>query len=58
MIITINAFDLIGLAILGVAAVGLVVLFVADRIAYAIRKRQQKRIDEAYVEMEEDYTDE
>jgi len=58
MIVTINAFDLIGLAILGVAAVGLAVLFVADRIAYAIEKRQQKRIDEAYVEMEEDYTDE
>jgi len=46
MIVTINAFDLIGLAILGVAAVGLVVLFLADRIAYAIRKRQQKRIKE------------
>ena len=51
MIVTINAFDLIGLAILGVAAVGLVVLFLADRIAYAIQKRQQRK-------MEEDYTDE
>lgn len=46
MIVTINALDLIGLAILGVAAVGLVVLFLADRLAYAVRKRQQKRIKE------------
>jgi hypothetical protein len=50
MIVTINAFDLIGLAILGVAAVGLVVLLLAARIDYAIEKRRQKRIDEAYKE--------
>ena len=61
MIITINAFDLIGLAILGVAAVGLVVLFLADRIAYVFekikQKKQQKNTDEAYVKMEKDYTE-
>ena len=60
-IIAINAFDLIGLAILGVAAVGLVVLFLADRIAYVFekikQKKQQKNTDEAYVKMEEDYTE-
>lgn len=57
MIVTINAFDLIGLVILGVALIGCVILFIADRIAYAVEKRLQERLEEAYVEMEEDYTE-
>lgn len=48
--IVFNGMDLIGLAIMAALLVICGIIFVIDRIAYAAKKRQQKRIDEAYRE--------
>lgn len=48
--IVFNGFKLIGLAVMAVLLVIYGILLVIDRIAYAVEKRQQKRIDEAYKE--------
>lgn len=57
MQVVVNLESIMGLAILaGVAIIvplGLGLLWLLDRIACAVRKRQQKRIDEAYAEEEE-----
>ena len=45
-----NGMDLILLAILAVLLVICGIILVIDRIAYAVKKRQQKRIDEAFKE--------
>lgn len=44
--------DLIALALLALCAVVFLVIAVIDRIALAVKKRQQKRIDEAHREEE------
>ena len=43
-----DGFKLIGIAILGVLLFICAIILVIDRIAYAVKKRQQKRIDEAF----------
>lgn len=48
--IVFNGMDLIGLAVMAVLLVSCVVALVIDRVAYAVKKCQQKRIDEAYKE--------
>jgi len=48
--IVFNGMDLIGLVIMAVSLVIFGVILVIDRIAYAVKKRQQKRIDEAFKE--------
>ena len=48
--IVFNGMDLIWLAIGAVFLIICGVILVIDRIAYAIKKRQQKRIDEAFKE--------
>ena len=48
--IVFNGMDLIGLAIMAVLLVICGVILVIDRIVYAMKKRQQKRIDEAFKE--------
>ncbi len=48
--IVFNGMDLIGLAIMAVLLVICGIILVIDRIAYAVKKRQQKRIDEAFKE--------
>ena len=48
--IVFNGIDLIFLAIGAVILAICGVIFVADRIACSIKKRQQKRIDDAYKE--------
>ena len=48
--IVFNGMDLIGLAIMVVLLVICGFVLVIDRIAYAVKKRQQKRIDDAYQE--------
>jgi hypothetical protein len=51
--IVFNGLELIGLAImLGLLAI-LGIVLVIDRIACAAKKRQQKRIDEAYKEADD-----
>lgn len=48
--IVIDWMDLIALAIFTVLFVICGIALVVDRIAYAVKKRQQKRIDEAFKE--------
>ena len=48
--IVFNGMDLIGLAIMAVLLVICGIILMIDRIAYAMKKRQQKRIDEAFKE--------
>lgn len=51
--IVFNGMDLIILAIGAVLLVLCGTILAVDRIAYAVKKRQQKRIDEAYKEEDE-----
>ena len=51
--IVFNGMDLIGLAIMAALLVILGIILVIDRIAYAVKKRQQKRIDDAFKEADE-----
>jgi len=48
--IVFDGLELIGLAVMAVALVICGIILVIDRIAYAVKKRQQKRIDEAFKE--------
>ena len=48
--IVFDGLELIGLAIMAVLIVICGIIFVIDRIAYAVKKRQQKRIDDAFKE--------
>ena len=48
--IVFNGLDLIGLAIGAVFLVICGIILVIDRIAHSVKKRQQKRIDEAFKE--------
>ena len=48
--IVFDGLELIGLAIMAVALVICGIALVIDRIAYAVKKRQQKRIDDAFKE--------
>ena len=48
MMVVFNGMDLIGLAIMAVLLVICGVILVVDRIAYAVKKRQQKRINDAF----------
>lgn len=48
--IVFNGVDLIGLAVMAVLLVICGIILAIDRIAYAVKKRQQKRIDEAFKE--------
>ena len=50
--IVFNGMDLIILAIGAVLLVICGIILVIDRIAYSVKKRQQKRIDEAYKQEE------
>lgn len=50
--IVFNGMDLIGLAIMVVLLVICGIILVIDRIAYFVKKRQQKRIDNAFKEEE------
>ena len=51
--IVFDGLKLIGLAVMVVLLVIYGILLVIDRIAYAIEKRQQRRIDEAFKEEDE-----
>lgn len=48
--IVFDGFKLIGLAFMLVLFAICVILFVIDRIVFAVKKRQQKRIDDAFKE--------
>ena len=48
--IVFNGMDLIILAVGAVLLVICGIILVVDRIAYAVKKRQQKRIDDAFKE--------
>jgi len=48
--IVFNGMDLIGLAIMAVLLVICGIILFIGRIAYAVKKRQQKRIDDAFKE--------
>lgn len=48
--IVFNGLELIGLAIMAALLIICGIIFVIDRIACAVKKRQQKRIDEAFKE--------
>ena len=48
--IVFDGMELIGLALCVVLLVICGIILVIDRIAYAVKKRQQKRIDEAFKE--------
>ena len=48
--IVFNGLELIGLTIMAVLLVICDFILVIDRIAYAMKKRQQKHIDDAYKE--------
>lgn len=45
-----DGFKLIGLAVMAALLVIYGIILVIDRIAYAVKKRQQKRIDDAFKE--------
>ena len=45
-----DGFKLIGLAVMAALLVICGIILVIDRIAYAVKKRQQKRIDDAFKE--------
>ena len=51
--IVFDGLKLIGLAIMAVLLFICGIILVVDRIAYAVKKRQQKRIDEAFKEEED-----
>lgn len=51
--IVFDGLELIGLAVMAALLVILGIIFVIDRIAYAVKKRQQKRIDDAFKEEDE-----
>ena len=46
--IVFDGLELIGLAVMGALLVICGIILVIDRIAYAVKKGQQKRIDEAF----------
>lgn len=48
--IVFNGMHLIGLAIMAVLLVICGIILVIDRIAYAVKKRQQKRINDSFKE--------
>lgn len=48
--IVFDGLELIGLAVMAVLLVICGIIIVVDRIAYAVKKRQQKHIDEAFKE--------
>ena len=48
--IVFDGLKLIGLAVMLVLFVICMIILAIDRIAYAVKKRQQKRIDEAFKE--------
>lgn len=48
--IVFDGLELIGLAIMATALVICGIILVIDRIACAVKKRQQKRIDDAFKE--------
>ena len=48
--IVFDGLELIGLAVMAALLVILGIILVIDRIAYAVKKRQQKRIDDAFKE--------
>lgn len=48
--IVFDGFELIGLAVMAALLVICGIILVFDRIFYAVKKRQQKRIDEAFKE--------
>lgn len=48
--VVVDVMDLVGLAAGAVALVLFGIILVIDRIAYAVKKRQQKRIDDAFKE--------
>ena len=48
--IVFNGMELIGIAVMAVLLVIVAILWVIDRIAYFITKRQQKRINDAFKE--------
>jgi len=48
--IVFNGVDLIGLAVMLALLAICGIILVIDRIAYAVKKRQQKRIDDAFKE--------
>ena len=50
--IVFNGLELIGLAVMGALLIICGIVLVIDRIAYSVKKRQQKRIDEAFKEEE------
>ena len=50
MMIVFDGLELIGIAIMSVLLIVCGIMLVIDRIAYAGKKRQQKRIDEAFKE--------
>lgn len=58
MNIVVNLESIAGIAILAVVVIivplSLGLLWLLDRIAYSVRKRQQQRIDEAYAEEEDE----
>lgn len=48
--IVFDGFKLIGLVVMVVLLVISGIILIIDRIVYAVKKRQQKRIDEAFKE--------
>ena len=50
VMIVFDGLELIGLAIMAVLLVICGIILVIDRIAYAVKKRQQKRINDAFKE--------
>lgn len=48
--IVFDGLELIGLAVVAVLLVICGIIIVIDRIVYAVKKRQQKRIDDAFKE--------
>jgi len=48
--IVFDGLELIGLAVMAALLIICGILLVVDRIAYAVKKRQQKRIDAAFKE--------
>ena len=51
--IVFNGMDLIGLTVMVALLIICGIILVVDRIAYVVKKRQQKRIDDAYKEERE-----
>ena len=51
--IVFDGLELIGLAVMVVLLVICGIFLIIDRIAYAVKKRQQKRIDDAFKQEDE-----